>query len=125
MGRARVLIGAMEYFRRRERGQRSPSPPPMVQRGRAGAPGMIRRMVERHPGTVTNSILGEEQEVEVFLLTPLSTQEEVSLLTPHHTQVGVLGLPPHPIQVEEIGQGLWPFHPRPPSHTWSYMGATI
>ena len=53
MGRERVLTEAIEDFRRRERGQRSPSPPPMVQRGRAGAPGMIRRIVERCPGAVT------------------------------------------------------------------------
>ena len=42
MGRARVLIEAIKDLRRRERGWRSPCPPPMVQRGRAGAPGMIR-----------------------------------------------------------------------------------
>ena len=35
MGRARVLVEAMEDFRR-EGGQRSPSPPPMVQRVRVG-----------------------------------------------------------------------------------------
>ena len=49
MGTARVLIEAVDYFKRTERVQRSPSPPPMVQQGRVGAPGMTRRMVKRHP----------------------------------------------------------------------------
>ena len=53
VGRARVLIEAIEDFRRRVRGQRSPSPPPMVQRDRAGAKGKIRWMVERCLGAVT------------------------------------------------------------------------
>ena len=52
MGRARFLVQAIEDFRRRERGQRSPSPSTMVQRDRTGAPGVIRRMVERHLGEV-------------------------------------------------------------------------
>ena len=51
MGRARSLLIAIANFRRRERGQRSPSLPPMVQWGRAGASGLIRRMVENCPGT--------------------------------------------------------------------------
>ena len=50
MGRARTLLIAMADFRRRKRGQRSPSPPP-VQWGRAGAPALIWGMVENYPGT--------------------------------------------------------------------------
>ena len=53
MGRARVLMEAIEDFRRRERDQRSPSPLPMALRGRAGTSGMVRHIVEGCPGTVT------------------------------------------------------------------------
>ena len=43
MGRVRALIEAIEYFRiRRDRIHGSPSPPTMIQTGRAGAPGVIR-----------------------------------------------------------------------------------
>ena len=84
MRRVRVLVEAIEDFRRRrERGQISPSPPTMVQRGRAGAPGVIRRMVERHLGEVSMCNLKEEElEVGAFLQTP------------------------HPIQVGEVGPEL-------------------
>ena len=52
MKRARIMIEVIEDFRRRERGQRSLSPSPMVQRGRAGAPGVIRGIMEGCPGVV-------------------------------------------------------------------------
>ena len=51
MGRARVLIE--DFRRRKERGPRSPSPPTMVQRGRTGTLGVIRKLVERCPGEVS------------------------------------------------------------------------
>ena len=54
MGRARVLLQAIEDFRRRrERGQGPPSPTTMAKRGRAGAPGVIRRLFERCLGQIS------------------------------------------------------------------------
>ena len=95
----------------------------MVQRGRTGAPGMIQRTVERCPGALTTFNLRGRTRGFPSYSPPCPGR--ASLLTPLPTQVGVLGLSPHPNQVEEVGQGLFPFHHRTLSYTWSYNAAKI
>ena len=89
---------------RRVGGQRSHSSSQMVQWDRAGAPGMIRRMVVRHPGT--NPGAGGRLN--------LRGRVKVLGLHSHPTQVEeILGLHPHPTQLEEAGQRFYPFHHSP------------
>ena len=54
LGRVRALLQAIEDFRvREERDQGPPSPPPRIQGGRAGAPGVNRGHMDRRLGGVT------------------------------------------------------------------------
>ena len=93
MGRARTLLIAMVDFRRRERGQRSPSPPP-VQWGRAGAPAFNLGIGRK------SSWCQSRCAVTRFHLRGRGRERGLRSPSP-------------PTLVEELGQGLYPFHPSP------------